>query len=679
MMADKAASGPRCAALVGPYLSGKTTLLESVLFVTGKIHRKGSVKDGNTVGDRSAEARARQMSTEVSVADTEFLGDKWTFIDCPGSIEFLQETLNALMVADVAVVVCEPEPEKALMLSPLLRHLDRHDIPHMLFVNKMDHASCRVRDLMAALQQVSERPLVLRQIPIRNGDSVTGYVDVVSERAYHYKPAEPSDLVGLPGELEDRKQEVRQELLESLADFDDTLLEQLLEDVVPPKEEVYRHLTENLRRDRVVPVLLGSADRDGGVRRLMKALRHEAPPAAMTAERLGVEAGDDLLIQVFKTYHQPHTGKLSLGRVWRGTVGDGMTLGGERVSGLYTLLGHDQQKVASAGPGEVVALGRVDGVKTGDAVTAAGPSEGVAAAWPEPLPPVYGMAISAENRQDEVKLSGALQKLLEEDSSLAVEHNPDTHEMVLNGRGEIHLQVAVERLKSKYNLEVVGKRPQVPYKETIRKAVDQHARFKRQTGGHGQFADVKVKIRPLPRGEGFVFQNQIVGGAIPRNFIPSVENGIKDYLTSGPLGFPVVDFEVTLYDGQTHSVDSSDQAFRTAGTMAVREGLPKCEPVLLEPIVQVTISVPSEHTSKLQRVVSGRRGQILGYDAKPGWEGWDELQALMPEAELHDLIVELRSLTLGVGSYTWTFDHLQELTGRLADQVIEQRAAEAAQ
>jgi elongation factor G len=671
-------SGPRCAALVGPYLSGKTTLLESILFVTEKIHRKGSIKDGNTVGDRSAEARARQMSTEVSIADTEYLGDKWAFIDCPGSIEFLQETLNALNVADVAVVVCEPEVSKAMMLSPLLRHLDEHDTPHMVFVNKMDHATVRVRDLLEALQSVSERPLVLRQLPIRNGEAVTGYVDVVSERAYHYEPGRASNLVELPAELEERKQEVRQELLESLADFDDALLEQLLEDVVPPKEEVYRHLTENLRQDRVVPVLLGSAERDGGVRRLIKALRHETPPAAMTAARQGIAAGGELLVQVFKTYHQPHTGKLSLGRVWRGTVSDGMTLDGERVSGLYTLMGHDQHKVASAGPGEVVAMGRMDGIKTGATVTASGPSSD-GAAWPEPLPPVYGMAISADNRQDEVKLSGALQKLLEEDQSLAVEHNPDTHEMVLLGQGEIHLQVAIERLKSKYNLEVNGKRPQVPYKESIRKGMDQHARFKRQTGGHGQFADIKVKIQPLPRGEGFVFQNKIVGGAVPRNFIPSVENGVKDYLVSGPLGFPVVDLEVTLYDGQTHSVDSSDQAFRTAGAMAVREGLPKCSPVLLEPIVQVTISVPSEHTSKLQRVVSGRRGQILGFDSKAGWNGWDELQATMPQAELHDLIVELRSLTLGVGTYTWTFDHLHELTGRLADQVIEQRAEERAQ
>ncbi len=676
-MADNAAPGPRCAALVGPYLSGKTTLFESILFMTGKIGRKGSVKEGNTVGDGSAEARARQMSTELSVADTEYLGDPWSFIDCPGSIEFLQEAQYALTVADVAVIVCEPEPAKALMLSPLLRYLDLHDIPHVLFINKMDHLSVRVADVMAALQAVSKRPMVLRQIPIREGDGVTGYVDVVSERAYRYQPGKASDLIELPADLKQRKDTLRQELLESLADFDDTLLEQLLEDVVPPTAEVYDHLANNLRGDRIMPVLMGAAERDGGVRRLMKLLRHEAPTAAVTAERLGIEAGKEPLVQVFKTFHQPHTGKLSLGRVWRGAVKDGATLAGARVNGLYTLSGHDQAKIASAGPGAVVALGRMEPVVTGHAITAAGAGK-PAANRPEKLPGVFTTAIAAENRQDEVKLSGALQKLMEEDPSLSIEHNRDTHEMVLWGQGEIHLQVTLERLRNKFNLPTVGRPPRVPYKETIRKGVDQHARFKRQTGGHGQFADIKVTIKPLPRGEGFVFENKIVGGAVPRNFIPSVETGIKDYLASGPLGFPVVDVTVTLYDGQTHSVDSSDQAFRIAGAQAMREGMPKCGPVLLEPILQVIVSVPSEHTSKLQRVVSGRRGQILGFDAKPGWDGWDELKTTMPQSALHDLIIDLRSLTLGVGTFTWSFDHLQELTGRLADQVIGQRTEAAA-
>ncbi len=284
---------PRCAAIVGPYLSGKTTLFEALLFATGAIHRKGTAKEKNTVGDSSPEARAREMGVEVSAASAEFLGDPWTFLDCPGSIEFAQEAFNALMVADAAVVVCEPLIERALTLAPLLKFLDDHRIPHLLFINKMDGATARVREVIEALQGVSQRPLVVRHMPIREGESITGYVDLVSERAYHYKPGEPSELVTIPDSLMDREQAERTELLESLADFDDALLEQLLEDVVPPKEEVYRHLTRVLQEDLVVPVLLGAAEQDHGVRRLLKALRHEVPGPEETAGRRGLTLGND--------------------------------------------------------------------------------------------------------------------------------------------------------------------------------------------------------------------------------------------------------------------------------------------------------------------------------------------------------------------------------------------------
>jgi elongation factor G len=250
--------------------------------------------------------------------------------------------------------------------------------------------------------------------------------------------------------------------------------------------------------------------------------------------------------------------------------------------------------------------------------------------------------------------------------------------MVLSGQGEIHLLVTIERIRSKYNLKLTSSKPKVPYKETIKKSTQQHGRHKRQSGGHGQFGDIHVEIKPLPRGKGFEFIDKIVGGAVPRNFIPSVEEGIVDYLKRGPLGFTVVDVSVKLYDGSYHAVDSSDMAFKTAARIAMSEGMPKCEPVLLEPICHVTIAVPNEHTSKVQRVITGRRGHILGYDAKPGWKGWDEVQANMPQSDLHDLIIELRSITLGVGSYNWKFDHLAELTGRLADKVIGEQQQQAA-
>jgi elongation factor G len=297
------------------------------------------------------------------------------------------------------------------------------------------------------------------------------------------------------------------------------------------------------------------------------------------------------------------------------------------------------------------------------------------AEWPAPLPPLFALAIEPENRQDEVKLTGAIAKLAEEDPSLSLSQNQALHELVLWGQGEIHLLLAVERLKSKYNVPVKSRRPQIGYCETIRKGATQHSRFKRQSGGHGQFGDVHVEIKPLPRGSGFQFEDAVTGGAIPRNFIPAVEHGVQEYLHRGPLGFAVVDVHVRLFDGQHHSVDSSEMAFKTAGRMAMSEAMPKCDPVLLEPICHVSVSIPSEYTAKVNSLVSGRRGQLLGFDAKEGWNGWDEVNAYMPQSELHDLIIELRSLTMGVGNFAWKFDHLQELTGRVADKIVEERQA----
>ena len=671
----------RCAALIGPYLSGKTTLLEALLYASGGTSRRGSVRDGNSVGDHAPEARARQMSTELNVASASFLGDPWTILDCPGSVELLYEAQGALLASDVAVVVVEPEAERALTISSLLRFLDRHKIPHMIFINKMDTANARARDVLAALQSVSGRPLVLRQVPLRGPDSeITGYVDLVSERAYRYRPGQASDLIKLPDNFWNQERSTRTDLIEKLADFDDALLEQLLEDVEPAKEEIYRHLTRTLSQVQVVPVFLGSALADWGIRRLWKALRHETPSPQATAERLGIAAEGEPLAQVIKTYHLPHTGKLSLVRVWRGAISEGMVLNGTRVAGLLRLTGAQQEKLPAAQTGQtgqIVGLTRMEDIATGAMLTPSGKAE--------PLPrserphPVFGLAITSERRADDVKLTGAIGRLIEEDPTLELEQNADTQEMVLWGQGDIHLQIALDRLRNRNNLAVSGKSAATPYKESIRHGAQQHSRFKRQSGGHGQFADVTLEVKSLPRGSGFTFTDSVVGGAIPRNYIPAVEEGVIEALRRGPLGFPVIDVAVNLITGQFHTVDSSDQAFKTAGRQAVQEALPKCDPLLLEPIDLVEISVPNAFTARVQRLVSGRRGQILGYDAKPDWPGWDVVSAHMPQSELHDLIVELRSLTLGVGSFAHHFDHMQEMTGRPMEKVLAMRTAEAAQ
>ena len=678
-MAD--AQGPRghrCAVLVGPYLSGKTTLLEAMLYSSGTTSRRGSVRDGSAVGDHVAEARARQMSTEMNVANATYLGDKWTILDCPGSVELAFEAQQAMLAADMAVVVCEPEVERAVTVSALLRFLGRHNIPHMIFINKLDTASARVRDVLAALQSYSERPLVLRQVPLRDSESgVTGYVDLVSERAYRYKPGQASDLIQLPSGFWDAEADTRTNLVEKLADFDDELLEKLLEDVQPTKEEIYEHLKKEVGTGQIVPVLVGAGLQDHGVRRLWKALRHDTPGPQAAAERLGIAESGEPLAQVIKTYHLPHTGKLSLARIWRGQVAEGNVLNGTRVAGVVRITGAQQEKAASAGIGEVVGFTRMEDIATGTVLTPSGKADPLP--QPERPQPVFGLAIHAEKRGDDVKLSGAIAKLIDEDPALELEQNQDTREMVLWGQGDVHLQIAMDRLRNRHNLAVVGHPAVVPYRETIRKGAEQHSRFKRQSGGHGQFADITIQVKSEPRGAGFVFKDSVVGGAIPRNFIPAVEEGIAEALKTGPLGFPVVDVSVNLITGQFHAVDSSDMAFKTCGRQAIQEALPKCDPFLLEPIDAVDISVPNAFTARVQRLVSGRRGQILGFDSKEDWPNWDVVRAYLPESELHDLIVELRSLTLGVGSFAHKFDHMQELTGKPAEKVIASRAAEAAQ
>jgi len=667
---------PRVAALVGPYGSGKTTLLESFLSICGALARKGSVDQGTSAGDSSPEARRSKMGVEINIAAGSYLGDRWNFLDCPGSIEFQQDTQFALMVCDVAVVVVEPEPARAVMVAPLLRFLDHHEIPHILFVNKVEASKARLADTLTAIQEVSERKLLLRESPIRGETGITGFIDLVSERAYKYRDGQKSERIDLPDSAKPRSTTERQQLLENLADLDDHLLEELLNDIIPEQGEIYRLLAKDLGDDLIVPVFFGSAAQDYGVRRLLKALRHDVEGVETTRMRLGIEDKGEPIARIFKTQHAAHTGKLSFGRVWRGTFAEGNPIGGHRPSGLYAANGANLGKCDNAGPGEIVGFGRLEPVHTGDTLGAAKSNGG----WPVALPPLFSLAVVSERKQDDVKLSAALAKLNEEDPSLRIEHSQDTGELVLWGQGEIHLQIAIERLRGRFNLEVSGKKQQVPYKETIRKPVSEHGRHKRQSGGHGQFGDVYLDIAPLPRGSGFKFSDKIVGGVVPKQYIPSVEEGVIEYLKRGPLGFPVVDVGVVLTSGSYHTVDSSDMAFKQAARIAMSEGMPKCDPVLLEPVLAVEIAVPADYTSKAQLIISSRRGRILGTDVKEGWKGWDQVSAHLPQAEMSNLIVDLRSLTMGVGTFSWSFDHYQEMQGRAADKVIEQhRATMAAQ
>ena len=675
-MAGQPSKGTRVIALVGPAGAGKTSLAEAMLFAAGTSDRLGSTANGSSIGDSSPEARQRGGSTELNLYNLEYLGDQFAIVDVPGSVGFAADGARAVAVADVAIVVVDPDPARAPLAAPALRALDELGIPHLIFVNRIDQAHGRIRDLLSALQPMSVSPLIARQIPIWDGEKVSGFVDLALERAFKYRPGKESERIEIPSELHDREIEARTQMLEQLADHDDELLEQLLMDQAPTPEKVFQDLARETGESLGVSVLFGCASSSWGVRRLLKALRHEAPAPQAASDRLSVT---DPSMYVFKILHGS-IGRLALARALGGAIHEGSDLktdDGEhsRVGSLFKVQGEKTQKITEAAAGDLVAVAKVDNIKAGQWIGAG------------KLPPKIEVELPARNcafaiepadRKDDVKLSGALQRLTEEDAGLIVEHDDANHEIRLRGVNDEHLNTVLARLKRRYGVEVKSHPPAVGYRESIRKPVKQHGRHKKQSGGHGQFGDVIIEIRPLSRGEGFVFEEKIHGGSVPKQWIPAVEEGVIEAMVKGPLGFQVVDCAVTLVDGSYHSVDSSELAFRLAGRIAMQEALAAAHPHLLEPMHKLTVVCPSSATSRITSTIAGRRGQMLGLAPRDGWTGWDRIDALIPEAELSGLEAELRSQSQGLATYEAEFDHLAELNGPLADKVIQQRVPEPA-
>ena len=667
-MPDRSA-GTRAVALVGPGGAGKTSLAEALLFASGTIDRQGNVDAKTSVGDSSPEARARGGSTELNLMRFDYLGDSFAIADCPGSVGFSADGARGIAACDLAIVVIDPEPERAHLAEPALRKLEALGVPHMIFVNKIDQARGSIQALLEALQPMSASPLIARQIPIREGEKITGFVDLALERAFHYRAGQASEQGAIPDDLKDREKSARFHMLEQLADHDDALMEALLMDEEPDPKTVYADLASETGRGLGVPLLFGSALKGFGIRRLLKALRHEAPDPEATAERLLAEKQCAL---VFKTSHGGAMGRLALARVFGGTLREGAeltTATGDplRIGTIFHVQGEKVVKAAEARIGDIVAIAKLEGVSAG---------EWIGSGELPPPPEVeldtsnYAVAIATKERKDDVRLSTALHKLVEEDPALSWEQDEAVHETRLKGVSDEHIRVTIDRLKSRYGVAVTSRSPQVGYRESIRKSVTQRGRHKKQSGGHGQFGDVVIEIRPLPRGEGFQFDERISGGVVPKQWFPAVEAGIRDAMVKGPLGFPVVDVAVTLVDGSYHSVDSSEIAFRTAGRMAMSEALAAASPHLLEPVRRVTILTPGTASSKVTSAIASRRGQMLGMEPRQGWSRWDRIDALIPEAEMQGLDAELRSLSQGLASYESEFDHLAELNGHLADKVV---------
>lgn len=667
-------AGVRAVALVGPAGAGKTSLAEAMLFASGAITRLGSVEAGTTVGDSSPEARARRGSTEINLTRFEYLGDKFALIDTPGAVGFVADGYAALGSADMAIVVVDPEPERAALAEPILRRLEALGIPHAVFVNKIDAARGRIHDLLEAMQPMSGAPLVARQIPIREGEKITGFVDIALERAHRYVPGKESERIDIPADLAEREASERYHMLETLADHDDELLETLLMDEQPSLDRVLKDLTDEARAGWVVPVMFGSALNGFGVHRLLKLLRHEAPSVELAAQRLGTNGKG---VHVFKVANGGAVGRLALARVLGSGLNEGAELSDDiRAGALFALQGDKTNKMATADAGDIIAIAKADSARAGMVfgnISDSGSEHLI------DLPPRNAtIALRAKNRQDDVKLSTALHKLVEEDPALEWAQDDTSHETLLCGINDEHLNVTLQRLKRRYGVDVETHAPRIAYRESIRKGVTQRGRHKKQSGGHGQYGDVVIEVRPLPRGSGFVFEEKISGGVVPRQWIPAVEAGVRDAMEKGPLGFPVVDVAVTLVDGSYHSVDSSELAFRLAGKLAMSEALAQCQPYVLEPVAHVAIASPPGTGSKMGSVVSSRRGQILNLGSHPDWQRWDMVEAHLPMASLNGLDAELRSLSQGLATFTAEFDHLSELSGKLADDVVKQAALEPA-
>ncbi|HET7411595.1 MAG TPA: elongation factor G [Pararhizobium sp.] len=650
----------RCFTVLGPSQTGKSTVLEKL---------------------GSLEGRPTTFSTPygLTLSQFEFLGEPWCGLDTPGSNEALGHAQDALLASDAAILCVSPDPEEAVLAAPYLRAIEASETPTILFVNRIDEAKSRLRDVVAALQGYCSHPLVLRQIPIREGDQIVGSCDLISERAWRYREGQPSALVELPAELIEREHEAREAMLEHFADYDQWLLEELIEDREPAGDAVFAIATRVLKENRIIPVMVGAASHSNGMMRLMKALRHEAPSPETLRERLAAAGGmDESALQAvsFHGFHRQSVGKTVLVRALVDGIRQGGTLAGGGLGAVQDPATQRPFPSGSMAAGAIFAAAKSDHLPI-PALLAADRAHPVPD-WSAPPPPVLERILAPINERDETKLSGILAKLAETDHSLIAMQQENSGAQMVCVRGPVHLREVCRMLADVFKVEVKEKTPEPSYCETVSRGADVHYRHRKQTGGAGQFADVKLALHPNERGSGFSFAETVKGGAVPKNYIPAVEAGAREAMERGPLGFPVIDVGVTLTDGQHHSVDSSDFAFRAAGRMGVKQALEQAASVLMQPIYRIEIHIPSIYSGALVPIVSSFRGQVLGFDRDETAQGWDVFRALLPGNALDDFSHSLRAATQGIGDFAKAFDHFEELYGKEADAIVTANGARAA-
>ena len=673
-------------AFVGEGGNGKTSLVEACLFTAGSTDRQGKVDAGNTILDSEPEEVKRNSSILGAVAYADWNKHRFNLLDTPGYSNFISDTVAAIRASDNAVVVLNSHSEPKVITEKVLGWAEEEGLCSFIYLNQMDHEQADLSRAMEYAEKTIDKRLVVLQLPMNPGADFNGIVDLITGKAYTYQVEGNGKGVesDVPPELADAYEEYRGQLIEFAAEANEEVLDKYLEGEELSPEEIVQGLLQGIQEGSFFPVLCGCGLKNVGTDLLLQAieqfgaspLAHEFKAKNASGEEVSIkaEASEPFRALVFKTVVDAFAGKLNYFRVVSGEVSSDTGVLNttqsekERIGSLLFIQGKGQSPVSDRlVPGDIAALAKLKTTRTGDTLC-----EEAGAVVMEPInfpSPVISYAVAPKSKGDEEKLSTALARLRDEDPALTISRDSQTKEMLLSGLGVLHIEVVVERIKRKYGVEVEMKTPRVPYKETIKGRTKVQGRYKKQTGGRGQFGDTWLEIEPLQRGSGFEFVDKIVGGAIPKTFIPAVEKGIVAAMDSGTLaGYPVTDLRITLYDGSFHNVDSSEMAFKIAGSLGFKRGVQECRPTLLEPIMNMDIIVPEEYMGDIIGDMNSRRGRVLGMD--PGVGGKQVIKSQVPMAEVLNYAPVMRSLTADRGDFSIEFSHYEEVPGQISEKII---------
>jgi elongation factor G len=669
----------RNVALISHGGAGKTSLAEAMLFDAGAIPRLGSVDAGSATLDHDPDEQKRKQSINLAIGTLEAEGSRITLVDTPGYADFQSDVIEALAAVDAAVVVIDASAGVEVGTEAVWRLADERKLPRFVFINKMDRENANFDAVLDQLKARFGPKIAPVYLPISSAEGFKGYVDVIEQHANVYEGGSPKEAP-IPDELRAGEEQRREALVEAAAEASDELMNKYLEGEEISDAEIEAALHKGTREGTVVPVFVGSAHKNIGVRELTAMIAKHVPSAAEVGGRattdgkqIAPDPSGPFVGQVFKTTADPFVGRLTFFRVVSGSLKAQDHLWNatqkeeERIGNVLGLMGKDQSNMAQVGPGDIVAVAKLASTQIGDTLVAdrAHALELAKPTFPEPT---LQVSIEPESKADLDKLGQALQRMLEEEPAMRVHREDGTGETILTAMGDAHVDVIVERLKRKFGASVKTGTPHVPYRETIRKPTKIDNRFKRQTGGHGQFGHVVIEFEPMESGSGFEFGNRIVGGVVPKQYIPAVEKGLREAMNEGVLaGYPVVDMKATLVDGSYHTVDSSEMAFKVAASQALKRAFPEANPILLEPILEVEVVVPDEYMGDVMGQITSKRGHVLGMDSNNGMQ---QLRAQVPQAEMFHYATELRSITQGRGRFSSKLDHYAEVPHNVAEKVI---------